>query len=147
MFFRCSDCISYAIGHVNNTPTMQFFPRISRNTQSKSYMLSLTECVWDFQKIHCGIFITYPIMPGTIIVLWIQVAYGAATNMSKYDLQHIHRCCNGWNIIKAIIVTNLKSYAWAPTTACVKLLWRYMKYVYIVCFVWWHPFLGLCLWK
>ena len=27
---------------------MQFFIAISRNTESKSYMLSLTECVWDF---------------------------------------------------------------------------------------------------
>ena len=36
--------------HVNNIPTMQFFTGISRNTQSKSYMLSLTECVWEFQN-------------------------------------------------------------------------------------------------
>ena len=39
-----------AIGHVNNIPTMQFLSGISRNTQSKSYMLSLTECVWNFQN-------------------------------------------------------------------------------------------------
>ena len=39
-----------SIGHVNNIPTMQFFIGISRNSQSKSYILSLTECVWDFQK-------------------------------------------------------------------------------------------------
>ena len=37
-------------GHVNNIPKMQFFSGISRNTQSKSYMLPLTECVWDFQN-------------------------------------------------------------------------------------------------
>ena len=37
------------IGHVNNIPKMQSFTGISRNTQSKSYMLSLTECIWDFQ--------------------------------------------------------------------------------------------------
>ena len=36
------------IGHVNNIPTMQLFTGIPRNTQSKSYMLSLTECVWEF---------------------------------------------------------------------------------------------------
>ena len=36
------------IRHVNNIPTTQFFTRISRNNQSKSYMLSLTECVWEF---------------------------------------------------------------------------------------------------
>ena len=36
------------IGHVRNIPTMQFFTGISRNTQSKSYMLSLTEGIWDF---------------------------------------------------------------------------------------------------
>ena len=38
------------IGHVNNIPTMQIFTGISKNTQSKSYMLSLTECVRDFQN-------------------------------------------------------------------------------------------------
>ena len=35
---------------VNNIPTMQFSNGISRNTQSKSYILSFTECVWDFQN-------------------------------------------------------------------------------------------------
>ena len=35
------------IGHVN---VMQFFTGISRYTQSKSYMLSLTECVWESQN-------------------------------------------------------------------------------------------------
>ena len=38
------------IGHVNIIPTMQFFAGIFRNTRSKLYMLSLTECVWDFQN-------------------------------------------------------------------------------------------------
>ena len=38
------------IGHVNDIPTMQFFTGISRNTQSNSYMSSLTECVWEFQN-------------------------------------------------------------------------------------------------
>ena len=38
------------IAHVNNIPTMQFFTGISRNTQSKSDMLSLTECVWEFRN-------------------------------------------------------------------------------------------------
>ena len=37
-------------GHVNNIPTMQFFTWIARNTLSKSQMLSLTKCVWDFQN-------------------------------------------------------------------------------------------------
>ena len=36
--------------HVNKIPPMQFFTGISRNTQSKSYMLSLAECVLDFQN-------------------------------------------------------------------------------------------------
>ena len=35
------------IGHVNEYTKMQFFTGISVNTQLKSYMLSLTECVWD----------------------------------------------------------------------------------------------------
>ena len=38
-------------GHVNCIPTIQLFTGISRITKSKSYfMLSLTECVWKFQK-------------------------------------------------------------------------------------------------
>ena len=40
----------FGIGHVNNIFTMQFFTGISRNTQSKPYMLSLTGCVGDFQN-------------------------------------------------------------------------------------------------
>ena len=36
------------IGHVYNIPTMQFFTGITRNTQWKSYMLSLTEFVLEF---------------------------------------------------------------------------------------------------
>ena len=39
-----------SIGHVNNIPTMQLITGISRNTQSKSYMLSLTECDWEFRN-------------------------------------------------------------------------------------------------
>ena len=39
------------IGHVNIIPSMQFFTGVSRNTQSKSYTLSLTECLWEFQNI------------------------------------------------------------------------------------------------
>ena len=38
------------IGRVNNSPTMQFFTGISRNTQLKLNMPSLTECVRDFQN-------------------------------------------------------------------------------------------------
>ena len=38
------------IGHFNNIHAMQFFPGVSRNTRSKSYMPSLTECVWEFQN-------------------------------------------------------------------------------------------------
>ena len=39
---------------------MQSFTGISSNTQSKPYMLSLTECVWECQKMHCGILINMP---------------------------------------------------------------------------------------
>ena len=39
-----------AVGHVNNIPTMQFLIGIFRITQSKLYILSLIECVWDFQN-------------------------------------------------------------------------------------------------
>ena len=40
-------CINI-IGYVNENPTMQYFTGITGNTQSKSYMLSLIKCVWDF---------------------------------------------------------------------------------------------------
>ena len=46
--------------HVINIPAMRCFTGISRNTQSMSYMLSLTECVWEFQNKHCGILINMP---------------------------------------------------------------------------------------
>mgnify|MGYP001795320705 CR=1 FL=1 len=49
MVYRSNYRLDKTIGHVNNIPTMHFFRGISRNTQSKLYMLSLTECVWDFQ--------------------------------------------------------------------------------------------------
>ena len=50
--FGCTSRLLITIGHVNKIPTMRwnFFSGISRNTQAKSYMLSLTECVWDFQN-------------------------------------------------------------------------------------------------
>ena len=38
------------IGHGANIPTRQFSIEISRNIQSKSYMVSVTECCWDFQN-------------------------------------------------------------------------------------------------
>ena len=40
---------SCVIGHVYNIPTMQFSTGISRDTQSKSYMLSLAEYVWEIR--------------------------------------------------------------------------------------------------
>ena len=43
--------ITQVIWHVNNIPTMQLITGISRNTQSKSYTLSLTERLWDFQNV------------------------------------------------------------------------------------------------
>ena len=33
-----------------NIPTMQFFTGISRNTRSQSFVLALTECVWEIQN-------------------------------------------------------------------------------------------------
>ena len=39
------------MGRVNSIPTMQFLSGISRNTQSMSYMLSLTVCDWEYQNI------------------------------------------------------------------------------------------------
>ena len=61
------------IWHVNSIPTMQFFTGTSRNTQWKSYMLSLTLCVCGISKIkHCGIFITMPYW-SVEISAWINV--------------------------------------------------------------------------
>ena len=40
----------HTIGHVNDIPTTQFFTGISRNTQSKSYTLPLTECFYEFRN-------------------------------------------------------------------------------------------------
>ena len=47
--FERSLCkMAHSVGHVNNIPRMQFFIGISRNTQNQ--MLSLTDCVWNFQN-------------------------------------------------------------------------------------------------
>ena len=46
--------------HVINIPAMRCFTGISRNTQSMSYMLSLTECVENSKIMHCGILINMP---------------------------------------------------------------------------------------
>ena len=48
--------------NINNVPTMQLFTGISRNTQAKLYMLSLSECVQGIQK-QCIVeyLSTYPI--------------------------------------------------------------------------------------
>ena len=48
-YFNTSWCLKL-IRCVNNIPTMQFFTGISRNSQSKSYMISLTECLREFQN-------------------------------------------------------------------------------------------------
>ena len=46
----CGNKYFWAIGHVNNIPTMQLTTEIARNTHSESYMLSLTECVLEFRS-------------------------------------------------------------------------------------------------
>ena len=46
----CSTSLANVLGHVNNIPAIQFFTVISRKTQSKLYILSFTECVWNFQN-------------------------------------------------------------------------------------------------
>ena len=49
------------IWHIYKIPTMQFFAGMSRNTQSKLYMLSLTECVWVVKKCIVGYSLTCPV--------------------------------------------------------------------------------------
>ena len=48
-FILSGVAISIPIGHVNNIPRIQFLNGILRSTQSKSYVLSLTEYVWEFK--------------------------------------------------------------------------------------------------
>ena len=60
MYFAYAYGIQACIGHASNIPKMQFFTGISINTQSKSFMPSLSECVWDSKIIHCGILINMP---------------------------------------------------------------------------------------
>ena len=48
MYFAYAYGIQARIGHASNIPKMQFFTGISINTQSKSFMPSLSECVWEF---------------------------------------------------------------------------------------------------
>ena len=51
MFKRLRKYFLYSIiGHVNDIPTTKLFTGIPRKTQSKYYMLSLTEYVWEFQN-------------------------------------------------------------------------------------------------
>ena len=50
----------FLIWHANNIPTMQLFIGISRNTQSKSYMPSLTDVSRISKIMHCGIRMNIP---------------------------------------------------------------------------------------
>ena len=61
---------SYEIWNAYSIPIMQYFTGISRYTQSKLFMLLLSECVWvGISKImHCGILINMPHWPW--IGLW-----------------------------------------------------------------------------
>ena len=43
-------CTKILIGYVKKVPSMQSFSEISRNTQPKSYTVSLTEYPWEFQN-------------------------------------------------------------------------------------------------
>ena len=47
------------VGPVSNTFTMQIQIGVPKNTQSKYLMQSLTEDVWEFKIMYCGI--TYPV--------------------------------------------------------------------------------------
>ena len=47
-------------GHDTDIPTVQLFTGTSRYTQSKSYMLSLIECVWEFRN---NALWEYPFLP------------------------------------------------------------------------------------
>ena len=50
MLKECN-CYNFRIGHVNNSPTMQFSLEIPEiHSQNHVYMQSLTECVRDFQN-------------------------------------------------------------------------------------------------
>ena len=71
-----ASCWYTTIRHVNEIPTMQLFSGIFRNTRSKSYVLSLTERVWDFQ--NNALWDTYyhallNIRPTLLFVIWIHL--------------------------------------------------------------------------
>ena len=63
----CTSIFVKLIGDVNNIPTMHFWSEIPRITQSKSSMLSLTECSREFQMMHCGILCNMPFAWGIMI--------------------------------------------------------------------------------
>ena len=60
LFFHEFQFWTVQIGHANNIAKMHFSTGISRNTQAKSYMLSLTACVRISKIMHCGILINMP---------------------------------------------------------------------------------------
>ena len=52
--------VIWLTGHKNGIPKMQFYTGIPRNTQSKCYTQSLTECAGNSEILHVGILINMP---------------------------------------------------------------------------------------
>ena len=54
-------CLYTIIGNIKNIPTMQFFWNFQSYSVEIVFMLSLPECVWDFQNnVLCGILLNTP---------------------------------------------------------------------------------------
>ena len=95
-------CCIKVIMHISDIPAVQFLNGIIRITQSQSYMLSLTESVWDFQKMHCEILINMPYWEVYGTVIHIQAAM-------KEELIGMERTNSTvkWSTIVCISVVNL----------------------------------------
>ena len=66
---------------------MQFFTGISRYTQSKSFMLSLTQCVWEFQSNALWNTHNHILLPAAIVV---RLTDKARQCYCSHEISH---CC------------------------------------------------------
>ena len=88
------------IGQVNNIPTIHFFNEIFRNTPSKSYTLSLTECVWEFQNsafwdTHYYALLNYTSSKFNKIKNWLTPECVLSTELNSSKMSQCAHCpCN-----------------------------------------------------
>ena len=80
------------IWHVKNIPTMQYFTDSSRNAQSKSYMLSLPECVWEFLNKHYVILIIMPYYECFFFLYMSHILLFASVCSGTHCTQDVDEC-------------------------------------------------------